>query len=122
MKTHLSTIVFACLGLFVGFALCFVYLVVPQREATRAALAARQSTEEGIVISIDANGGLRVGGKLVDMNRLATLLKQRRAQGQPVRINADEHAPFSVIVKVLDACKAAGVGTGVLMSRPNSQF
>jgi hypothetical protein len=34
MKTHLSSVVFGLLGCFVGFTLCFVYLVVPARVAS----------------------------------------------------------------------------------------
>ena len=31
MKKHLSSFLFGCLGLGVGFTLCYVYLVLPER-------------------------------------------------------------------------------------------
>jgi hypothetical protein len=34
MKKHLSSLTFGCLGLCVGFTLCYVYLVLPQRVAS----------------------------------------------------------------------------------------
>ena len=37
MKKHLSSFLFGCLGLGVGFTLCYVYLVLPAREAKQAA-------------------------------------------------------------------------------------
>jgi len=43
MKKHLSSIVFGCLGLFVGFTLCYAFFVVPTQEARPTAFVpARQ--------------------------------------------------------------------------------
>ena len=33
MKKHLSSLVFGCLGLCVGFTLCYLYLVLPEWTA-----------------------------------------------------------------------------------------
>ena len=33
MKKHLSSVMFGCIGLCVGFTLCYVYLVLPKRAA-----------------------------------------------------------------------------------------
>lgn len=37
MKKHLSSFLFGCLGLGVGFTLCYVYLVLPARDARQTA-------------------------------------------------------------------------------------
>jgi biopolymer transport protein ExbD len=116
MKHHLSKIVFGCLGLCVGFTLCYVNLVVPVREAKLAALAAQQSSEEQIVITIARDGSLRLADRRVDLKDLATTLKKLGARGQSIRINADKGAPWSRVVEVMDACKAARAGKGVLLA------
>src|SRR4051794_20013997 len=116
MKHHLSKIVFGCLGLCVGFTLCYVNLVVPKREAELAASAAQQSGEGQIVIAIARDGSLHLGDQKVEINRLATVLKQRAAQGQSINITADKNAPVSMIIQVMDACKVARVAKGILLA------
>lgn len=37
MKKHLSSLLFGSLGLCVGFTLCYVYLVLPERTAKASA-------------------------------------------------------------------------------------
>lgn len=39
MKKHLSSVVFGCLGLFVGFALCYALLVIPTTDLARTRIA-----------------------------------------------------------------------------------
>src|SRR5260221_13589654 len=116
MKHHLSRIAFGCLRLCVGFTLCYVSLVVQEREAKLATLTAQQSSEEQIVIAIARDGKLHLGDQQVELNRLATVLKERAAQGQSIKINADKDAPLSMIIKVMDACKAARVSKEVLLA------
>jgi hypothetical protein len=43
MKKYISSVVFGTIGVGAGFALCFVYLVIPQREAAEKGQEAQQA-------------------------------------------------------------------------------
>jgi hypothetical protein len=43
MKKYISSVIFGALGVGAGFALCFVYLVIPQREAMDRSRGAQQA-------------------------------------------------------------------------------
>ena len=107
-KRYLFAVVTGCLGLCAGFTLCYVYLVLPQREIMAAASPRqRASGQEQIVITIGANGNLYLAGERIELNRLGTRLKELAAQRRPIAISADKDAPFKAIVAVMDASKAA---------------
>ena len=107
-KTYLFAVVTGCLGLCAGFTLCYVYLVLPQREITAAALPPQQvSGQEQILITIAADGSLYLAGERIELNRLRTRLQELAAQRRTVAISADKDAPFKAIVAVMDASKAA---------------
>ncbi|MGO8925768.1 MAG: ExbD/TolR family protein [Limisphaerales bacterium] len=66
-----------------------------------------------VVVSIDPKGILRLGADAtpVTVERLQAELLADAAKGPDVKlaISADTAAPFGVIVKVMDAAKAAGI-------------
>jgi biopolymer transport protein ExbD len=108
MKKYLFAIVTGCLGLCAGFALCYVYLVLPQRETMAGPSFLKQITEqEQTVITIAADGSLSLAGEGIDLDRLGTRLKELAAQRRPIAISADKGAPFKSIVAVMDVSKAA---------------
>ena len=43
MKTYISALVFGSVGVCAGFALCFVFLVLPEREAGEKGRQAQQA-------------------------------------------------------------------------------
>ena len=106
-KKYLFAVVTGCLGLCVGFTLCYAYLVLPQHEIMAASRAQRVSGQEQIVITIAADGSLYLAGERIELNQLGMRLKQFAAQPQPIAISADKGAPFKTIVAVMDACKVA---------------
>ena len=110
MKRLTSTLVVGCLGLCAGFTLCYVYLVLPQRETKATASAPQQvRQQQQTTITIASDGSLYLAGERIDLSRLATRLKELSAQQRPVTIRTDKKADFGRIVAVIDACKAAGV-------------
>jgi biopolymer transport protein ExbD len=78
-----------------------------------------QSQKEGatenppLVVSVDAQGGLRVGPKAdaVTLDQLTARLSDVAAKTPDTKlvINADKGAPWGQIVKVMDAAKAAKI-------------
>jgi len=73
------------------------------------------SEDAPVVVSIDASGGLFIGGssdKLpMTADNLKSELTSRTAKNPELRlaINADKGAPFGQVVKVMDAAKVANV-------------
>jgi len=121
MKKHLFTVVSGCLGLCAGFTLCYVYLVLPQRETEATGSAPQQirqqvqtatpiaSDGKPTTITVASDGSLYLAGERIDLSRLATQLKELAAQQRPVAIRSDKNVEFRRIVEVIDGCKAAGV-------------
>jgi hypothetical protein len=107
-KKYLFAVVTGCLGLCAGFTLCYVYLVLPQREIVTAASLPQQVSGQGqIVITIAADGSSYLAGQRIELDRLGRRLKELAAQRRPIAIRADKDAPLKAIVAVMDASKAA---------------
>jgi biopolymer transport protein ExbD len=68
-----------------------------------------------LVVSIDAQGGLRVGqnNDAVTLEQLQARLRDELAKNPKLAlaVNADKNAPWGQIVKVMDAAKAANIKT-----------
>ncbi len=64
-----------------------------------------------LVIGVDAEGGLYVGGKSVSTQALHDLLKREAARdpAQPVRIDGDQSTRYQDIVHVLELCQFEGL-------------
>ena len=71
--------------------------------SSTASAGARQQ----VAISIARNGTLTVAGKQCSVDQLTARLSGMAAQNAV--INADIHTPYSHVVAIVDACKAAGV-------------
>ena len=69
--------------------------------------------EVPLIVSIDSTGNLRLGpeAKPVTVERLKDELLSAAAKtpGLKLAISADKSAPFGQIIKVMDACKEAGI-------------
>jgi biopolymer transport protein ExbD len=68
-----------------------------------------------LVVSIDAQGGLRVGpnNDAVTLEQLQDRLREETAKNPKLAlaVNADKNAPWGKIVNVMDAAKAANIKT-----------
>jgi biopolymer transport protein ExbD len=88
---------------------------LPQARAgdTRGA-AARE-----IVLNVTRDGGVLLSGKRIDFDLLGRELSQAAARDPrtPVTIRGDRRAEHQAIVRVLDACKLAGLANLSLGTR-----
>ena len=110
MKKHLSTIVFGCLGLCAGFTLCYIYVAIPQREASLTQSFPPPITEHARdTIRVARDGSMYLGNDRVEATRLSSFLTEQAAKGNPVIIRADRNADVATISSILDACRIAGV-------------
>lgn len=73
-----------------------------------------------IVVNVDAQGAMRVNGRSVSPEALQALLAQavQANPEQKVTVRGDRAAPYALIVRALDVCKAAGVRTPFLDAAP----
>ncbi len=64
-----------------------------------------------LVINVDAEGRIIVGGRPVDANDLRTMVKEAVAANpeQKVTVRGDRTTAYANIVAVLDICKGAGI-------------
>ena len=71
--------------------------------------------QDALIVAVTDTGGLYFGIDPVSPNSLAEKLKSRVSQGtQNLYIKADARAPYTYVVKVLDAARTAGI-TGVIL-------
>lgn len=70
-----------------------------------------EKTGPSVVLSIAENEEIFLDEKKVAIDDLQSEIKQLMTQSPPptLALNADKKAPFGIIIKVLDALKAAGV-------------
>lgn len=64
-----------------------------------------------IVVNVQADGVIIVGGREMDPPALQTLIADavERNPEQKVTVRGDRETPYALIVNALDACKSAGV-------------
>ena len=110
MKKHISTIVFGCLGLCAGFTLCYVYVAIPQREASLTqSFPAPVDDHARETIKVARDGSMYLGQGRIEATRLRSFLAEQAANGHPVIIRADRSAAVATVTSILDACRIAGV-------------
>jgi biopolymer transport protein ExbD len=99
----LATFILATLGMSAAGALAPVQL--PTAGAVQAGPAAAAA------VAVDADGGLRLEGRPLGRNELATALAARRREdaGLRVLVQADARAPFAAVSRALEAASEAGV-------------
>jgi len=63
-----------------------------------------------IIININAQGDIIVGGQSISLEELRTLVADavRVNPDQKVSVRGDKNLPYGTIARVLDVCKAAG--------------
>lgn len=78
---------------------------------SKAAETAPAENTQPLVLRVKTSDEITLDDQATDINSLAEKLRAvREAQpARPVALQADRDAPFGVVVKVLDALKAAGL-------------
>ena len=73
-----------------------------------------------IVINVRADGSLIVGGAAMALEDLRSLVSDAtgRNPDQKVSVRGDKDAPYGSVARVLDVCKASGVGEPFLDTVP----
>ncbi len=82
--------------------------------------AAKESTEQLVVVTITKKQLLYVGNDAVKLDRLAEIVKERTygLTSQPVYLRADEAVPFGTLALVLDNLKQAGFEDVEVVTQP----
>ncbi len=80
----------------------------------------KEITEERLVISINKDQRVFLGNDTININEIATRIKQkiRDPQHQSVFIRADENVPFGAFATVMDAVKSSGITNVSIVTQP----
>jgi len=80
----------------------------------------KEITEERLVISIDKSQKVFLGNDPININQIATIIKQkvRDPQHQAIYLRSDEDAPFGAFATVMDAIKQSGVTNVSIVTQP----
>ena len=83
----------------------------------------KEITEERLVISINKQQRVFLGNDPVNINEIATRLRQkiRDPQHQFIFVRADEDVPFGAFATVMDAVKQAGITNVSIVTQPLDQ-
>jgi biopolymer transport protein ExbD len=78
---------------------------------SKSAEAVSETKQEPLVLQVRSAEEITLGDEPVALASLADALTRARASSpdRPVAMQADRDAPFGVVVRVLDALKAAGI-------------
>lgn len=96
--------------------LLLIFFVVTSSFSTRslelvlpAAESGRPQTKQGVVVAIDAVGGLAVDSRPISLEALRAVLVDARTAARPIELRADRATPHEHVVTVLDLAQASGV-------------
>ncbi len=80
----------------------------------------KEITEERIVITIDRQQRVFLGNDPVNINQIASKLRQkiRDPEHQSIFLRADEEVPFGAFATVMDAVKQAGITNVSIVTQP----
>jgi biopolymer transport protein TolR len=80
----------------------------------------KEITEERLVISIDKQQRVFLGNNPININQIASQLKQkiRDPRSQSIFIRADEDVPFGAFATVMDAVKQSGIANVSIVTQP----
>ena len=80
----------------------------------------KEITEERLVISIDKSQKVYLGNDPININQIATIIKQkvRDPQHQAIYLRSDEDVPFGAFATVMDAIKQSGVTNVSIVTQP----
>lgn len=88
-------------------------------ESSQAA-PAESPSEEPAVLSISKDESLFLDRKPLSPEDLPAVLAELKQAGRSIALNADEKAPLGLVVKVMDASKAAGYTDLPLWTEPSA--
>ena len=80
----------------------------------------KEITEERLVISIDKSQRVFLGNNPININEIASTLRQkiRDPQHQAIYLRADEDVPFGAFATVMDAVKSSGITNVSIVTQP----
>jgi len=80
----------------------------------------KEITEERLVISIDKQQRVFLGSDPININEIATKLRQkvRDPLHQSIFLRADEDVPFGAFATVMDAVKQSGITNVSIVTQP----
>ncbi len=80
----------------------------------------KELTEERLVISIDKSQRVFLGNDPININQIATTLRQRirDPRRQTIYIRSDEDVPFGAFATVMDAIKQSGISNVSIVTQP----
>jgi len=80
----------------------------------------KEITEERLVISVDKQQRVFLGNDPININEIATKIRQkiRDPQHQSIFIRADENVPFGAFATVMDAVKQSGITNVSIVTQP----
>ena len=80
----------------------------------------KEITEERLVITIDRSQRIYLGNEPININEIATKLRQkiRDPEHQSIFLRADEEVPFGAFATVMDAVKQAGITNVSIVTQP----
>jgi len=80
----------------------------------------KEITDERIVISIDKQQRVYLGNDTVNINEIASKLRQkvRDPEHQSIYLRADENVPFGAFATVMDAVKSSGITNVSIVTEP----
>ena len=80
----------------------------------------KEITEERIVITIDKSQRVFLGNDPVNINEIASKLRQkiRDPQHQSIFVRADENVPFGAFATVMDSVKQSGISNVSIVTQP----
>jgi len=80
----------------------------------------KEITEERLVISVDKQQRVFLGNDPININEIATKIRQkiRDPQHQSIFIRADENVPFGAFANLMDAVKQAGITNVSIVTQP----
>lgn len=92
---------------------------LPESKTAEKAAAGK---EEPLILRVKSSEEITLGDEPVSADALAERLKAARAASpdRPVALQADRDAPFGIVVKVLDALKAAGLRNVPAFTQPET--
>lgn len=100
--TPLIDVVFILL-IFFFITSTFIRPSLPVNLATAASAVAAAERKEQLVITIDAQGGIFHGNRLLDRTEISGLIKEHPEQG--INLFVDRAAPFEAFLAVVDEAR-----------------
>jgi biopolymer transport protein TolR len=83
----------------------------------------KEIADERLVITINSKQEVFLGNDPININDIASKLRQRirDPQGQSIYVRADENVPFGAFATVMDAVKSTGISNVSIVTQPIQQ-